>query len=354
MKFTVFTPKTKPLLGVDIGSTYIKAVLLTPGKAQWECRGVACELIPTSALKERNITDFDSVATTLKKMMLKLKLTHPVSVIAVSGTAVISKVIHMPKQLVGSHLAEHIEIEADSLIPYPLDLVYWDFEALTHSTEDRDTADILLTSAPKQIVDNRITVTREAGLNPKIVNTELGALENLARLHTGQSNIDDITIHIGNELMHIVVVRNNHLRYSKEYQFGLNSMLHDIALMQQCPLHEALKLLHNNTLDSQWQKLVLPIFHAQLEQHILRACQLMQSTLNSDSPQHIYLCGGVGMLPNITQSLSCALNIKVDLLDPAANMKISDTISLEYLTTFKPMLCIAMGLALRCDAHGIH
>lgn len=52
MKFTVFTPKTKPLLGVDIGSTYIKAVLLTPGKAQWECRGVACELIPTSALKE--------------------------------------------------------------------------------------------------------------------------------------------------------------------------------------------------------------------------------------------------------------------------------------------------------------
>ena len=60
------------------------------------------------------------------------------------------------------------------------------------------------------------------------------------------------------------------------------------------------------------------------------------------------------MLPNITQSLSCVLNIKVDLLDPAANMKISDTISLEYLTTLKPMLCIAMGLALRCDAHGIH
>lgn len=119
MKFTVFTPKTKPLLGVDIGTTFIKAVLLAPGKqpSEWQCHGIACELIPTSAFKERDILDFDSIVITLKQIMLKLSLKQQATVIAVSGSAVISKMIRMPKQLNDLHLEEHIHIEADSLIP---------------------------------------------------------------------------------------------------------------------------------------------------------------------------------------------------------------------------------------------
>ena len=354
MKFTVFTPKTKPLLGVDIGTTFIKAVLLAPGKEQWECQGVACELIPTNAFKERDIVDFDSIANTLKKIMLKLSLKQHASVIAVSGTSVISKVIHMPPQLDDLHLEEQIEIEADSLIPYPLDEVYWDFETLPDSVGQSDTANILLTAAHKQMVDNRITITREAGLDPKIIDTELDALENLALLHTGHNHSDDVTIHVGNELMHIIVVNNGQIRYSKEHQFGLNSLLQDIALTQQCSVNEVLSELHQNALDPQWQTQVLPIFHAQLQQHILRACQLMQNVLNNELPQHIQLCGGVGMLPNITDSLSQELGMTVTLLDPTENMLISDTISAELFNSIKPMLCVATGLALRSDAHGTH
>ena len=155
MKFTVFTPKTKPLLGVDIGTTFIKAVLLAPIDQHWECRGVACELIPSQAFTERDIVDFDSVSNTLKKIMMKLKLKHQPTVIAVSGTSVLSKVIQMPLDLDEQHLEEQIEIEADSLIPYPLNEVYWDFETLGATVNQTDKADVSSATANSQF---RLTV----------------------------------------------------------------------------------------------------------------------------------------------------------------------------------------------------
>ena len=356
MKFTVFTPKTKPLLGVDIGTTFIKAVLLAPGKqpSEWQCHGIACELIPTSAFKERDILDFDSIVITLKQIMLKLSLKQQATVIAVSGSAVISKMIRMPKQLNDLHLEEHIHIEADSLIPYQLEHVYWDFERVPQRSTHSHFDNVLLTVAHKQLVDNRMTVVREAGLKPVIVDTELDALENLVLFNNDHRNSEDATIHVGNELMHIIVVKNNQVLYSKEHQFGIHSLLQDIALTQQCSVTEILNKLSQNVLNPQWQTDVLPIFYAQLTQQILRVCQLVQDSLDIDSPQRIHLCGGVGMLPNITQSLSQALALEVNLLDPTTHMSISDKVSSEQLEACKPMLCIATGLALRNSCNGIH
>lgn len=354
MKFTVFTPKTKPLLGVDIGTTFIKAVLLAPIDQRWECRGFACELIPTQAFAERDIVECDSVANTLKKIMLKLKLKQQPTIIAVSGTSVISKVIQMPIDLDEQHLEEQIEIEADSLIPYPLDEVYWDFETLGATLNQTDKADVLLTAAHRQLVDNRITLVREAGMLPKIVDTELDALENLALAQPHQHNDEHVMIHIGNELMHIVVTQNNTVVYSKEHQFGLHNFMQDIALTLQLDTQAVLQELTAGTLDTQWQQQVLPIFHAQLQQHILRALQLMQNLLNNALPTSVYLCGGVAMLPNIAESLSTEMGMSFALVDPFAHITIQPDVMSEQLSTIKPLLCVATGLAMRSVQHGAH
>lgn len=356
MKFTVFTPKTKPLLGVDIGTTFIKAVLLAPIDQHWECRGVACELIPSQAFTERDIVDFDSVSNTLKIIMMKLKLKHQPTVIAVSGTSVLSKVIQMPLDLDEQHLEEQIEIEADSLIPYPLDEVYWDFETLGATVNQTDKADVLLTAAHRQLVDNRMTLAREAGMLPKIVDTELDALENLAlaQYTDTDSSLEQVMIHIGNELMHIVVTQANTVTYSKEHQFGLQHFTQDIALTMRLDGQTVLQQLSADTLDTQWQQQVLPIFHAQLQQHILRALQLMQNLLNNELPTSIHLCGGVAMLPNIAESLTTEMGITFTLVDPFAHISIHPEVMTEQLVAAKPLLCVATGLAMRSVQHGAH
>ena len=55
-------------------------------------------------------------------------MTHAAA--AVSGQTVITKIIYMDVNLNEQELASQIEIEADSLIPYPLDEVSLDFESL--------------------------------------------------------------------------------------------------------------------------------------------------------------------------------------------------------------------------------
>jgi type IV pilus assembly protein PilM len=360
VKFTVFTPKTKPLLGVDIGTTFIKAVLLAPIDQQWECRGFACELIPAQAFTERDIVDFDSVSNTLKKIMLKLKLKQQPTIIAVSGASVLSKVIQMPLDLDEQHLEEQIEIEADSLIPYPLDEVYWDFETLGATLNQTDKADVLLTAAHRQLVDNRMTLVREAGMLPKIVDTELDALENLAlaqhqqNLTAMQPGAEQVMVHVGSELMHIVVTQANTVTYSKEHQFGLHNFIQDIALTLQLDGQNVLQQLYAGTIDMQWQQQVLPIFHAQLQQHILRALQLMQNQLNNALPTSIKLCGGVAMLPNIAESLSTEMGMEVTLVDPLAHIAVVPELESEQLLAIKPLLCVATGLAMRSLQHGTH
>lgn len=356
MKFTVFTPKTKPLLGVDIGTTFIKAVLLAPIDQHWECRGVACELIPTPAFTERDIEDFDSVANTLKKIMFKLKLKQQPTVIAVAGSSVLSKIIQMPIELDEQHLEEQIEIEADSLIPYPLDEVYWDFETLGPTANQTGKADVLLTAAHRQLIDKRMTLAREAGMLPKIVDTELDALENLALAQHQVTDpaIEQVLIHIGNELMHIVVTQHNTIRYSKEHQFGLQSFIQDIALTLQLDGQAVLHNLTAGTLDDQWQHHVLPMFQTQLQQHMLRALQLMQNQLNNELPTTIRLCGGVALLPDIANSLNAEMGMTFTLVDPFEHLSMPDDIFPDHLIAAKPLLCVAAGLAMRSTQHGTH
>lgn len=67
MKFTVFNKKTKPLLGIDIGSTSIKAVYLQPQTDGFLILGCAHENIIGNAFMERSIQDFDAISNSLKK-----------------------------------------------------------------------------------------------------------------------------------------------------------------------------------------------------------------------------------------------------------------------------------------------
>ena len=127
---SLFKKKLPPIVGLDIGTRQIKAVWIEQSSDGFVLQGYACESISKTAFSERDIKDYEAVSLALKKVRssLKTKLKH--ACVAVAGSSVINKVVHMSPEQNDHELESQIEIEADSLIPYPIEEVYLDFEEL--------------------------------------------------------------------------------------------------------------------------------------------------------------------------------------------------------------------------------
>ncbi|AXR05202.1 type IV pilus assembly protein PilM [Salinimonas sediminis] len=341
--------KKLPLIvGLDIGTRQIKAVLIEKTGDTYTLQGFACESINKVAFNEREIRDYEAVSLALKKVQNTLKAKTKLAAIAVSGTSVISKVVHMEPDQTDFELEGQIEIEADSLIPYPLEEVYLDFEELGASKTHSGKVDVLLSAAHKDLVDSRITLVREVPLEPKVVDIEGNALGNaLACFYPCPPDERVCCINIGASLLQVCVWENQQIVYSKEHNFGMGMLVQDISVIQMIERDEAERQLLSGTLPAGWQHETLPVFTANLVQQINRALQMYVSTTHAQRPTKLLLAGGGATLPPLTEALQLDLGIDIEIFNPFAEMVVSDKLDTQRLAQVSAQLAIAAGLASR-------
>ena len=346
----LFKKKVPQLLGLDIGSRYVKAVLLSKEGEQFVLDDFACEAITGNAFVEREIKDFEPVSNALKKIKKSLKLKKKMVAAGVSGTSVLTKVVYMDPGQTDQELEGQIEIEADSLIPYPLEEVYLDFEELGESKTHIGKVDVLLSAAHRDLIDSRITLLREVEFDPKLMDVEGYALGNaMASFMPASITNRDVhcCINIGASQLQITVIENDAVAYSKEHQFGSDMLIQDLAMMNGMDRDEMDRQLISGNLADGWRENNYPPFLANLQQSISRALQTYVSTTQKNRPEAIFITGGIANLEGLTEDLSTDLSMDVSLFDPFSEMKISDKALAKNIQSFAPQLTIAAGLASR-------
>lgn len=346
---SLFKKKLPPIVGVDIGTRQIKAVLLEQSGDGYALQGYACEPITKNAFQEREIKDFEPLSIALKKLKKTLNTRVKQVAVAVAGSSVISKVVYMEPDQNDFELENQIEIEADSLIPYPLEEVYLDFEELGESTTHVGKVDVLLTAAHKDQVDARLVLVREASFEPKVVDVEGYALGNaIDFFYPGQEEDKPVCcINVGASLLQVCVVQNGNVTYSKEHAFGLNSLINDLAAIHMIDRDEAERQLLSHTLPSTWVEDTLPIFAANLQQNINRALQMYMSTLHAERPAKILFSGGAAVLSPLIEILQQEFDIEVEVFNPFEGMTTNSKLDSSHLQEVAPQLAIAAGLASR-------
>ena len=347
---SLFSKKAQTIIGLDIGTKYIKAVSLDITSSSTKVLSYACEPIIGNAFAEREIKDFDAVSKTLKKVKLALKDRSKYCALAVAGSSVISKLVYMEPNQSDFELESQIEMEADSLIPYPLSEVYLDFEELRKSDSHDGKVEVLLSAAHKDLVDARMTVVRENLFDPKIIDIESNALGEAFMQYMQEPVEEDevvCCINVGASLLQLTVVQNKYVIYAKEHAFGLNKLNQDLSLIYGVDVHEVEQQIANSTAPSDWFTETMPGFYASLQQQIQRALQMYTSTTHKPSVSKIYLTGGVTNLPNACEELDREMSVPVAIFNPFAGMQISDKINAEKLHSIAPQLTIAVGLATR-------
>lgn len=353
--FSIGRKKTA-LLGLDISSTAIKLIELsqTTGTSAslYRVESYAVEAMPITAVVEKKISDVQAVGETIRKAVARAGTKTRNTAVAVSGSAVITKVISMSANLSDAEMETQIQLEADQYIPYPLEEVNIDFDVLGPSDSGGDMVDVLLAASRRENVDDRVSALEIAGLTAMIVDVEAYAMENACSLllsgREDDSAAQTVAIaDIGATTTTLHVLHEGHTAYTREQNFGGQQLVEEVQRRYGLPREQALTQIIEGGLPDKYSVEVLGPFKEALAQQIGRALQFFYSASSFNRADQVILAGGAASIRNIDELVEERLGIPTVVANPFTHMSMSPKVHAQSLNRDAPALMIAAGLALR-------
>jgi type IV pilus assembly protein PilM len=146
----------KSIVGLDVGSSSIKAVELKKGRNGIEVAHIGLEALTPDIVVDSMIVDSGAVSSAISKLFTDTQIKTKNVATAVSGHSVIVKRIPMPA-MSDAELAEAVEKEAAQNIPFDLGDVNLDYQILSEDSGS-PTMDVLLVAVKKDKILNYTNV----------------------------------------------------------------------------------------------------------------------------------------------------------------------------------------------------
>jgi len=166
------------VVGVDIGSRFIKVVQAEAGRAPgtWQIVKAAVGPTPPDAVRDGIVMDQAGVAQALRALMQSENIDANAAVAAISGASVIVRHIKLPR-MAESVLRRSVRFEAAKHISSNVDDSMIEFEITGAVPGEDDKMSVMLVAAPIDMVESRLAVLTQAGLEPVGVDIEAFALQ---------------------------------------------------------------------------------------------------------------------------------------------------------------------------------
>lgn len=343
--------KAGTLLGVDISSTAVKILQLSPSGNNYKLENYIIRSLPANAVVEKNISDIDAVGDCIAKAVSILKPSSKDAAVAVAGSAVITKTIEMNAALSDSEMENQIVVEADQYIPYPLDEVSIDFERQELSERSPEMVEVLLAACRRENVDSRVTALELGGLETKVVDIEAYAIERTFKLLAQQIGLEDeqtvAIVDIGAVMMTLNVILGGKTIYTREQMFGGNQLSEEVQRHFGLSAAEAETAMKRGGLPDEYEHEILAPFKDTVVQQISQTLQFFFSSSHYNEVDHVLLAGGVAAIEGLSELVQESLSTPVVVANPFADLTISSKVNKAMLENDAPSLLIACGLAMR-------
>ncbi len=348
----LFKPANPAVVGLDISSTAVKLLELGRSGDRLRVESYAVEPLPPNSVIEKNISDVEAVGEAIKRAIKRSGSRTKFACAAVSGSAVITKIISMPASLSEDEMDQQIQLEADQYIPYPLEEVNLDFEVLGPSKNDPERVDVLLAASRSENVEVRVAAIELAGLKARVIDVEAYAMENACNLLAAQlpeQGIDQTiaVIDIGATMTTLNVLHDLKTIYTREQVFGGKQLTEEIQRRYGLSYEEAGMAKRQGGLPDNYEPEVLEPFKDAMAQQVSRSLQFFFSSSQYTSVDHIVLAGGSSMIPGVDELIANKIGVHTSIANPFSNMVIASRVKAQSLSNDAPALMIATGLAMR-------
>ena len=355
--------KAKDALGVDLGSTSIKIIQLkgSPGKyslARW-----AYLPLPNAGPDVPGPDRRTQAVNLLKDYVAKQKKNasrH--AVFSVSGNSVIVRYVKF-NRMSRPDLAKMIFIEAEPYIPFSIPEVNLDFHILGDVVEEGvRKMETILVAAKKEIIQSRLEVVQQVGLQPILIDVDAFALANAYEANRNPAIKETVLmVHVGASVTSMAILEGGIPKVVRDVFIAGNTLTKALQRNFQCDAKQAdamkarAQLLatpeerehamsENNKEVLQMSTVMLPVMKDLLAE-VQRSLDFYLSQGSDRQVGRVLLSGGGGRLGNLTGYFGHELKMPVELFDPLARIEGAGAIAPDL----RPLFSVAVGLAVRRD-----
>src|SRR5450631_4583807 len=340
--------KGKQLVGLDIGSSSIKAVELKSTKAGYELVSFGMEPLAQDTVVDGAIMDAPQVANAISKIFDAQKVKTKNVATSVSGHSVIVKRVPLPL-MSEDELYDRIPSEASQHIPFDIADVNLSYQLLEAMDSQMD---VLLVAVKKDKILNHTNVLAQAGKNSMVVDIDAFALQNCYEENYDPDPGQTVALlNIGASVMNINIVRGGIPLFTRDVSVGGNQFTDALQKELDLSFEDAERLKQGEDVAGvaeEHRATILRSVTDILVLEIQKTFDFFRATATGESIQKIVVAGGSARVPGLMDVLREEFAIPVEEMYPFRKIVINPARhNEEQIRELAPRLAIAVGLALR-------
>jgi type IV pilus assembly protein PilM len=342
--------RKRTTVGLDIGSGLIKLVVIQHGGGEPVLTKVAFTSVVDDAIVEGEVMDPGIVAEAIKGLMASAGVKPKQVVTAVGGRDVIIKKITMDR-MKATEAREVIRWEAEQHVPFDMENVELDFQILDPDGDGLQMT-VLLVAAKRELIETKLSLLADVGLEPSIIDVDAFALHNAFELNYPDAMRGVVgLVNIGHELTNVNILDDGVPVLTRDIQVGTRRFREDMQRERGISAEEADRMLQGSETTAELEPF-LETRGEELAVGIERAAAFLQSASRSSSGlSRLYTTGGGARIPGLNRVLADRLRLPVQLANPIERLRVADgVLDMMVVDEVAPLLMLPIGLALRSAA----
>jgi type IV pilus assembly protein PilM len=342
--------KAKSLVGLDIGSSAVKAVELKAAGRGYRVATYGSESLPPDSIVDGAIIDGAAVADAIRRLFDGRGIRTRDVAASLSGNAVIVKKITLPT-MTEAELAESIYWEAEQYIPFDIQDVNLDYQVLDGAEAGKGTMDVLLVAAKKEKIADYTGVIAQAGRTAVIVDVDAFALQNAYEVNYAiEPAAVVVLLNAGASATNINILSGEQSVFTRDVSIGGNAYTEALQRELSLPFEVADQLKRGETVDGVSFEEARPVLRAVTENVMLeiqKTFDFFKATASSDRIDRLVVSGGASRAEGFMEILAERFGAPVEAFDPFRRVAFDARKVAGNPAEIAATAAVAVGLALR-------
>ena len=345
--------KSKAVVGLDIGSSAVKAVELKPAGKGFRVVALASEPVPPDSIVDGAIIDGAAVADAIRRLFENKAFKTKEVAASLSGNAVIVKKISLPV-MTEAELSESIYWEAEQYIPFDIQDVNIDYQILDPGTgpDSKGTMDVLLVAAKKEKIADYTGVIAQAGRVPVVVDVDAFALQNAYEANYGlDPEAVTVLLNAGASAININILCGDQSVFTRDISVGGNAYTEAVQKELNLPFESAEQLKKGEPVEGHTFEEAQPILQAMTESVLLeiqKTFDFFKASATSDRIDRVLLSGGASRVDGFQKALEDRFATVIEPFNPFQKVAFDPgKLGIANPDAVLPATAVAVGLALR-------
>jgi type IV pilus assembly protein PilM len=341
-----FFRRQRAVVGLDIGSSSVKAVELQPSGKGYRVAAFASEPIPPEAIVDGAIIDGGAVADAIRRLFDRKIFKAKDVAASLSGSAVIVKKISLPT-MTEAELYESIYWEAEQYIPFDVQDVNLDYQILdTAAPDSKGTMDVLLVAAKKEKIADYTGVIVQAGRTPSIVDVDAFALQNAYEANYGTDpSAVVVLLNAGASAINVNIVAGDQSVFTRDISIGGNAYTEAVQREMNLSFETAEQVkcgVAHDGIDFEDVRAVLRATSENVLLEVQKTFDFFKTTTGLDHITRIMVSGGAARVDGLDEMLRERFDAPIEMMNPFKQIAYEGAGE-----TAGPTAAVAVGLALR-------